>query len=253
MIEDDKTEESRISGTILLATDGSLPALAATIQAVELARARKAKLSVLNVREQGPVTGIEKMAENSALRRKPEVDGMEFARRLAGSQSVAAEFLTRDGPVVGEIIRTAADIKADMIIMGASDPRGISGLLLGNVAEAVVKQAHCSVVVIKPTEAEIQTALDILNGAGHKVPAIDISDITGSARFKVGLVLFGLYIAGYSAFTITGSFAKGLFSQGLLGLNVALVSGMVLIAAAILMAIGYSWYAGRMESETGGV
>ena len=36
-----------ISNTILLATDGSVPALVATIQATEMARDRKAKLIVL--------------------------------------------------------------------------------------------------------------------------------------------------------------------------------------------------------------
>jgi nucleotide-binding universal stress UspA family protein len=236
----------------LLATDGSTPALVATIKATEMARDRKAKLIVLLVKEQSPVTGMEKMAEDSALGRMPGVDGMQYARKIAALRNVSAEFQTRTGPVVREIIQTATQAGAETIVIGSSDPRGISGFMLGNVAEAVVKQSPCTVLVIKPTEAEVKAALDMVNGFRTATPAIDIRDITGSRKFRLGLGLFFLYLGGYALFTLVGSFDKGVFSQGLLGLNVALVSGMALIFLAIAMAVGYNWYVVRSEKETGG-
>lgn len=239
-----------ISNTILLATDGSIPALVATIKATEMARDRKAKLIVLFVKEQTPVTGMEKLAGDSALGRVPGVDGIEYARKMAATRNVSAEFLIREGPVVREIIQAATRSEAEAIVMGSSDPRGISGFMLGNVAESVVKQSPCTVLVIKPTTAEINVALDMVNGF-RTATAIDISDITGSKKFRLGLGLFSLYIGGYALFTTVGSFDKGVFSQGLFGLNVALVAGMALIFLAIAMAIGYNWYVVRSETDTG--
>jgi nucleotide-binding universal stress UspA family protein len=236
----------------LLATDGSIPALVATLKATEMARDRKAKLIVLLVKEQTPVTGMEKMAEDKALGRVPGVDGIQYARKIAAMRNVSAEFQTREGPVVREIVQTATQTGAEAIVIGSSDPRGISGFMLGNVAEAVVKQSPCTVLVIKPTEAEVKAALDMVNGFRAATPTIDITDITGSKKFRLGLVLFALYIGGYALFTLVGSFGKGVFSQRLLGLNVALVSGMALIFIAIAMAIGYNWYVVRSETGRGG-
>jgi nucleotide-binding universal stress UspA family protein len=236
----------------LLATDGSVPALVATIKATEMARDRKAKLIVLQVNEQTPVTGMEKMAGDSALGRVPNVDGIQYASKIAAMKNVRAEFITREGPVVAEIIHTAVKQGAQAIVLGNSDPRGISGFMLGNVAESVVKHSPCTVLVIKPTEAEIKAALDLVNGFRAAAPAIDISDITGSKKFRLGLVLFALYIGGYTLFTLVGSFDKSFFSQGFLSLNVALVSGMALIFIAIAMAVGYNWYVVRTETGTGG-
>ena len=241
-----------ISNTILLATDGSVPALVATIRATEMARDRKAKLIVLYVKEQTPVTGMEKMAEDTALGRMPGVDGVQYAEKMAATRNISVEFLTREGPVVREIVHTATERGVETIVIGSSDPRGISGFMLGNVAEAVVKQSPCTVLVIKPTEAEVKAALDMVNGFRAAAAVIDISDITGSKKFRLGLGLFALYIGGYALFTLVGSFDKSVFSQGLLGLNVALVSGLVLIFLAIAMAVGYNWYVVRSETGAGG-
>jgi nucleotide-binding universal stress UspA family protein len=245
-------EESGISNTILLATDGSLPALAATVRATDMARDKKAKLVVLSVKEQTPITSMEKMAGDSALARVPGVDGLDYARKMAGMRNVSAEYITKDGPVVGEIIHMATKVGAETIVIGSSDPRGISGFLLGNVAESVVKLSPCTVLVIKPTPDELKATMEMINGFRETVRTIDISDITGSKRFKLGLVLFAIYLCGYASFTLAGSFDRSLFRQSLLGLNVALVTGMTLIFVAIAIAIGYNWYVDRRETNKGG-
>lgn len=235
----------------MLATDGSIPALVATGKAVDLARDQKAKLIVLSVTEQGPVTGIEKMAEDKALLRMPGVDGVDYARQTAASSRVDAEFITREGPVVKEIIDTATARDVRMIVVGTSEPRGIDGFMLGNVAEALVRQAPCSVLVVRPTEAEIKAAMGSIHTLAVPVTKIDISDITGSAKFKLGLGLFAIYIACYAIFTIAGSFYKPLFRVEMFGLNVALIFGAALIFTAIVMAVAYNWYVGRAENAGG--
>ena len=69
--------------TILLATDGSLPALAATVRAVAEAKQRSATLVILRVVEQSPMTSLELASESAALQRPEGEDGIEYAKELA--------------------------------------------------------------------------------------------------------------------------------------------------------------------------
>ena len=48
-----------------------------------------------------------------------------------------------------EILRVAERPGAEMIILGSHGRSGIAGLLLGSVAEAVVRRAACPVVRVK--------------------------------------------------------------------------------------------------------
>jgi nucleotide-binding universal stress UspA family protein len=56
-----------------------------------------------------------------------------------------------------EIAQTAADLEADLVVVGTHGRRGVSRLLLGSVAEAVVRLAPCPVFVVRaktlPAEA----------------------------------------------------------------------------------------------------
>ena len=44
----------------------------------------------------------------------------------------------------------AAGLGADLVVMGAVARTGISGLIIGNTAEAILDQLTCSVLAIKP-------------------------------------------------------------------------------------------------------
>ena len=68
--------------------------------------------------------------------------------------------------------------------------------------------------------------------------------------FKMGLILFTVYIVGYFLFTIAGTFNKNILMTRVLGLNVGIVGGMLIIISAIVIAVYYNWYAGQVE--TGG-
>lgn len=55
--------------------------------------------------------------------------------------------------VAGEAIpQVAAEIDADLIVMGTLGRSGISGLLIGNTAERVLREVNCSVLAVKPHE-----------------------------------------------------------------------------------------------------
>lgn len=49
-----------------------------------------------------------------------------------------------------EIAQLAADLEADLVIVGTHGRRGLSRLLLGSTAEATVRLAPCPVLVVRP-------------------------------------------------------------------------------------------------------
>lgn len=54
------------------------------------------------------------------------------------------------GPPGRELPKIANDIHADLVIMGTVARTGIAGILIGNTAENVLPQLHCSILAIKP-------------------------------------------------------------------------------------------------------
>jgi nucleotide-binding universal stress UspA family protein len=48
-----------------------------------------------------------------------------------------------------EIVRYAREVEADLIVMGSHGRTGIEHLLIGSVAERVVRKAPCSVLVVR--------------------------------------------------------------------------------------------------------
>lgn len=67
--------------------------------------------------------------------------------------------------------------------------------------------------------------------------------------FKRGLVLFVVYIMAYALFTIAGTVRKEILMIRVFGMNLGIVGGMTIIAGAIIIAVYYNWYAGKVETE----
>jgi universal stress protein A len=49
-----------------------------------------------------------------------------------------------------EIVQYARQNDVDLIVMGTHGRSGLSHLLLGSVAEKVIRKAHCPVLVVRP-------------------------------------------------------------------------------------------------------
>jgi nucleotide-binding universal stress UspA family protein len=54
-----------------------------------------------------------------------------------------------EGPPAAEIVKAARRWQADLIVIGSHGRRGIRRALIGSVAEAVVRQAPCPVLVVR--------------------------------------------------------------------------------------------------------
>lgn len=65
------------------------------------------------------------------------------------------------GEAADEILRLAQELDCDLIVMGTHGRKGLPRLLLGSVAEKVLREATCPVLTIKvaPTPKKIKAGL----------------------------------------------------------------------------------------------
>jgi nucleotide-binding universal stress UspA family protein len=59
-----------------------------------------------------------------------------------------------------EIAQLAADVEADLVVVGTHGRRGISRVLIGSVAEAVVRLSPCPVLVARPKRIVTAAAIE---------------------------------------------------------------------------------------------
>lgn len=238
------------SGIVVLATDGSAAALAATMRAIEYAKKEKKQVHVITVPDQSPRVGVEKMAENYAVGRTCKVDGVWFADKYATERRVPLTTVVREGPVAGVIVAYAASQNADLIVLGSSGLKGLAGFVLGDVSEAVLRLSHCSVWAVKPDKTEMQAVVAQVKQYDRPAPVKETNGIIpDQKKWRVGLAMFTGYAILYAAFTGFGTVMTDVLATRMLGMNLAIIFGMVIIIAAIGIALAYNWYAGIRESE----
>jgi universal stress protein A len=149
--------------TVIHPTDFSNTAQAAEAQAVAMARMLGAELIFLHVATDGMLYGetafgaaeLERIYEAQRDWAARAVDERVAAARAAG---IAARGVVRVGVPADEIVRTADDEKAAMIVIGTHGRGGFQRLMLGSVADRVLRRATCPVLVVRGTEAVAQAA-----------------------------------------------------------------------------------------------
>jgi nucleotide-binding universal stress UspA family protein len=73
----------------------------------------------------------------------------KYAQQLR-AEGYKVDSAVESGDVRETIIDSAARWHADLILLGSRGHKGMGRLLLGSVAESVVRHAHCSVLVVRP-------------------------------------------------------------------------------------------------------
>lgn len=138
--------------TILVPVDISTdnPGTSAITQAQELAKLYNGRLVLLNVVQQlATYTSTylpDDFYEKAIAGAKKELDKIVEQHGLANT----ADTVVREGNPSREILDHANEIKADMIVIASHDP-GLADYFLGSVAARVVRHAHCSVMVVRPS------------------------------------------------------------------------------------------------------
>ena len=144
---------------ILLATDGSPRAQTAAQTAVDLAKSTDSRLHVVAVGRtfsQAVYNEFytETEAGSEAIRREAQEILDEQVRKIEEAGGTVAIAHLKMGERRDEaIVHLAEDIGAGLIVMGTRGFSGLKRALMGNVADFVVRHAHCPVLVVRPVEA----------------------------------------------------------------------------------------------------
>jgi nucleotide-binding universal stress UspA family protein len=139
---------------ILLATDGSPHAHLAAGVAIDLAKSTGSRLHVVAVGRTFPAAVYDEYAESRRedLRREAQEVLDEQVRKIEESGGeVAIAHLKLDEQRDEAIVHLAEDIDAGLIVIGSRGFGGMKRALMGNVADSVVRHAHCPVLVVRPT------------------------------------------------------------------------------------------------------
>jgi len=163
---------------ILFATDFSPLAQTALPHAVDLAHRYGAKLYTVNVLPHMPfVEAAQPDPEEVRLSAKQRLTALTSC---ASSRGVEHEELIVQGEVPEVISKIVRKYAIDLIVIGTGGRKGLGKLLLGSVAEQVLRHATCPVMTVGPdvlrTLVEHQRlshvlyATDFSEGSLHAVP-----------------------------------------------------------------------------------
>ena len=143
---------------VLIATDFSDASEAAAQYAKLLAGAFGAQLHVLHVLEDlaahawttevyvAALPGVHEEMQRQAQERLDLVLTAEEQKRYS------AAIVLRSGSPFVEVVRYAREEGVDLIVLGTHGRGAIAHMLLGSVAERVVRKAHCPVMTVRQPE-----------------------------------------------------------------------------------------------------
>jgi len=142
----------------LLATDGSPHAELAAMTAVDLAESTGSRLHVVVVGRTFSQAVYEFYTETEEgredLRREAQEILDEQVRKIEEAGGTVAIAHLKMGERRDEaIVHLAEDIGAGLIVMGTRGFGGLKRVLMGNVADSVVRHAHYPVLVVRPVES----------------------------------------------------------------------------------------------------
>lgn len=152
-------------GKILVPTDFSEVANRAVGYGLKLAETNRAKLILLTVIGDLPLTNEEMMMLRVSVASVKEYNRKQIAAataklkkliRPAIAKKRRVQFMVRDGKPYAEIIRAAQDTSADLIVMSSHGRGRLAELLLGSTTDRVVQKAPCSVLVVRDKQREFK-------------------------------------------------------------------------------------------------
>ena len=142
---------------IVCATDFSETAEAAWEVAGGLAQVHRAELTLVHVFPDLPpspdVAVPSVLAVWEEQRRWVEA---ELDRRVAdaGARGLRARAVLKMGPAADGIVDAVTDVHGDLLVVGTHGRTGLERVLLGSVAEQVVRTAPCAVLTVKSRVSE---------------------------------------------------------------------------------------------------
>lgn len=131
---------------ILYPTDFSSYSNQAYFHAVSLAKAHNASLTILYVIDPEKTATPEGQGPEAYWRSQ-----IEQVRPL--DDSIPLSHVVLQGDPATEIVRHVRQARINLVVMGTHGRSGVDRLLMGSVAERVLRDAPCSVLVVKMPRA----------------------------------------------------------------------------------------------------
>jgi nucleotide-binding universal stress UspA family protein len=142
-------------GHVLAATDFSDPSFPAVEMAAELAAVAGAKLTLLHAVPHADPSPSNSMWSNEVPFfvpvPQPELvaRAREALQALSASRRITADLRVVAGSPAAAIAAVAEELSAELVVVGAHGRTGLPRLLLGSVAEKVIRAAPCSVLAVR--------------------------------------------------------------------------------------------------------
>lgn len=159
---------------VVIAYDFSTTSEIAFERGIELAaRSPRHVLHVLTVVDDAhpvaelPTTRVDYEYTEKVQARVGEKLTAAFAAR---APAVSVRFIVhvRIGKPAQEILGLAADVGAELVIVGSHGFRGVDRLLFGSVSEGVVRGARCPVLVVRPTTYPAVDLVEVVDATEHQ-------------------------------------------------------------------------------------
>src|SRR5262245_32959128 len=146
---------------VLVATDFSEPSDVALAYGRELARTFNASLTVLHIADDSAASGYGPdgiVFYDPNVQRQIEAAARTRIRAMVSDEDrdvLRAQTVVRtSSPTAGAIVQFAKDANIDLIVMGTHGRGAVAQLLMGSVAERVVRLAPCPVLTVRHPEHE---------------------------------------------------------------------------------------------------
>lgn len=189
---------------ILVATDGSSYSEQAIKALLALGPPSDAEVSVLHVVEPlhyiiNPAPPPPYHIEWHRVEHELKVEAEETSARAIGqaqqlfeSAGIGVKSMVREGHPANEIVKTAHETDADLVVVGSKGLTDSQLALLGDVAQKVARYAPCSVLIVKPAKRparpgalKIVLATDGSENAREAARFLSSFDLSGDTQVAV--------------------------------------------------------------------
>ena len=141
--------KQKVGLKVLVAVDGSDVSNLAVKRAGQYTRLANVDLTLLTILEN--VVSYKKIPNTPIYReRKKEAEKiLRKAKKTLKDNGIDCKTKIAVGPIAAEIVRIAEEEGFTSIFVGSRGNRGLKRMLLGSVADDVIRHAHCPVTIIR--------------------------------------------------------------------------------------------------------
>jgi nucleotide-binding universal stress UspA family protein len=141
---------------ILVPLDGSPLAESAVATAAEMARPGPGTLILVRAAEAHPFPGTDPVEAQVDVVREAETYLAGVTERLKAQGLANVETSVWYGPAAAAIVDAARARKADLIVMSTHGRGGLGRLILGSVAESVLRGTTTPILLLRASQAPVE-------------------------------------------------------------------------------------------------